>query len=688
MVASQKVSLIDSLVETVDWANFWEVFRQYAFWDLEWFDGTNWVSVKEDLTINRAYPKSNHCKFTLIFNASKAGNYRLTFAVNKQLRDFIERSEKWQFDLYLDDAIITFDWSDCKDIAGLQFTHGIKDDYFWFRIRRDNVPKGAHLEIDPSLVGTSTVVSAVSNPPQRKSFYANGRFWVFYRNGTAAVYRTSTDGINWSSETSVRTTEQGYRIAISFDGTYVHYAITYAAVGAIYYRRGTPNSDGTITWSADEQTIQPSGYSYDHPAICVDSGGYAWIGARRYETATAYYYPVVLKNANNDGTWSTDFEYVLSTTSTSSWRVVPIALTNSKVYVIYATTSMYGKLYDSGWGSEESDCIDYTLAGSSYFSAIANGDDVHLAYNRATTYQIRYNKRTYGTGWDATDVLVQDSMESTSAPALSIDTSTGTLYCFWLRTDTDHVYYKKCVSGTWDTDPTDWADESTDTIQYGYLLTCFSKSYSNYIGLAYVTKSASPYNVKFAFLAVQAVYEIYVEAVAKSLSTFVPECIFNIQKDASVKSQADKMPEMTFNIEKDAVATVLADFLVEIVTGIVEIFKDAIAKVQAIFASESTFNVNRDAMAQALTRAFFEVGISKDAIVKASATGVYGVTFTLPLNAVVNAFALSALESTFRINPEATLKVLAEVSVVKEGEVKITKLFLILGNLAIQIQGN
>jgi hypothetical protein len=44
------------------------------------------------------------------------------------------------------------------------------------------------------------------------------------------------------------------------------------------------------------------------------------------------------------------------------------------------------------------------------------------------------------------------------------------------------------------------------------------------------------------------------------------------------------------------------------------------------------------------------------------------------------------IQSTFSLSPDAVVKVLAEVSVVKEGEVKVTKLFFILGNLAIQIQ--
>ena len=48
--------------------------------------------------------------------------------------------------------------------------------------------------VTPSIVGTSSVFTAISRPFQRKIFFANGLFWVFYSDGTNMVYRTSADG--------------------------------------------------------------------------------------------------------------------------------------------------------------------------------------------------------------------------------------------------------------------------------------------------------------------------------------------------------------------------------------------------------------------------------------------------------------------------------------------------------------
>jgi hypothetical protein len=186
-------------------------------------------------------------------------------------------------------------------------------------------------QVDPSLLGTSTTTYATSYPCQRKTFYANGRFWVFYSDGTNMVYRTSTDGSTWSSATTVRAATNGYQFSVWFDGTYLHYAYAYSS--SIYYRRGTPNSDGTITWSATEQTVSTTYNNASYPMVSVDSNGYAWIGYR--DTDGTNYYPYVIKSGNNDGTWGTGTITQLSTTSSSTWEVSITPLTSGKILAVY-----------------------------------------------------------------------------------------------------------------------------------------------------------------------------------------------------------------------------------------------------------------------------------------------------------------------------------------------------------------
>jgi len=357
------------------------------------------------------------------------------------------------------------------------------------------------------LVGTTIATVATFCPHQRKSFYANGRFWVFYSDGTNMVYRTSTDGVTWSNATVVRGCVYGQYFSVWFDGTYLHYV--YASGGYIYYRRGTPNSDGTITWSADEQTVSTTYNRVYFPMVSVDSNGYVWIG---YNDSN---YPFVIRSGNNDGTWGTTpsgFPYQLSTTADSGWIVSVIPLTSGKMLAVYAYggATVKAKRWDgSAWGTEvaTTSAINYGY----YHSCVAQGDDVHLVFLKASTYDIIYTKYTYSSNSFGTETTLQTGATIHSAPVMSIDPSTNDLYVFAATKTTgtpsdwiaNHIYYIKYTAstgqwGSW----TDWIDESAEQLYYAYVLTCFYNAYGNYIGLEYLTKTASPYNVKFAFLTV------------------------------------------------------------------------------------------------------------------------------------------------------------------------------------------
>jgi hypothetical protein len=205
-------------------------------------------------------------------------------------------------------------------------------------------------------------------------------------------------------------------------------------------------------------------------------------------------------------------------------------------------------------------------------------------------------------------------------------------------------------------------------------------------------------------------YEIYLDAISQSLATPSYETTYNIAKDASVAGQTLTASEATFNlikdaisqvlstlktetmfnISKDAVVQTLSEVLVELIhAGIYEIFMDAPVQASAIISTENLFNLVKDAIAQAAATLQI-IGmhpISKDAIADASTTP--SLQQILGINKEALAFSVSTplIQSKFGISPEATVKVLAEFTLIKPTEVKITKLFLILGDLAIQIQG-
>ncbi|GAI10746.1 unnamed protein product, partial [marine sediment metagenome] len=275
------------------------------------------------------------------------------------------------------------------------------------------------------------------------------------------MWSTSVDGESWSPANIIRSGDAGHKVSVWFDGTYLHYVyMPLAEASPIYYRRGVPNTDGSITWSVDEQVVKSgeAGVMFVAVHIAVDSYGYPWI---TYLSINDVRRPFVTKSSTNDGTWVTQdgFPYqVFPTTRDCDLNVVP--LTAGKVYVIVAYTNgiIRGKLWTGSWGPEESATVSRIPHGTA-FSTTAINDDVHVVF-LTTANDIIHVERTYGVGWSS-EVVVQPSVSGGSYPIISHDISE--LYCFWAHSPvTDHVYYKKCVEGVWDATPTDWIDDTVE----------------------------------------------------------------------------------------------------------------------------------------------------------------------------------------------------------------------------------
>jgi len=353
--------------------------------------------------------------------------------------------------------------------------------------------------IIPSTVATLSVNLATLEAFQRKTFFANTRYWVFYSDGVDIRYKTSTDGSTWGSSTHICPGGHGQSFSIWFDGTYVHYVKGPQGIGEIKYRRGKPNPDGTISWSAPEQTAFSSRkelYVYEC-YICVDTEGYPWIGYRwGYDGAGRY--PNCTTSSLNNGTWQTapGFPYQLSTISTGDWICSIVPLTNRKVYAIYLPAgAVRGKLWDGTTWRDEEVITTAGIVRRFAHSVVTHNDDIHLAFLQGPpTYNILYFKRTYGIGWGDQEII-ETSQTSTSYPVLSIDTTTGNPYCFWGTSDI--IYYKKCINEKWDSTPTTWISEPNLIEE---TVTCFYQAWNAKTGVIWTQGNQSPYNIRFSYV--------------------------------------------------------------------------------------------------------------------------------------------------------------------------------------------
>jgi hypothetical protein len=365
--------------------------------------------------------------------------------------------------------------------------------------------------------------AAVEYAVQRKTFYANGRFWVFYFNGTlsanSTVYATSTDGLSWSSSVNMtnRTCGAGWRFAVTFNGTILSYAFSTSTNGdPLYYRAGTPNSDGTITWLDSEQNVTVGENLVSHlwPSIAIDSAGYPWIAYARKNATENSRYAYITTSSWTNGTWNTasGFPYKFSPYNYTGINTLVVPLTNQKVLAVGSNAGQHVMAYrwnGSSWGAEanttsiiiDSGTIEISL------SAVNQGDDVHLAFIKNGTRNLVHTKYAYASNSWGTETTIQSAVNETSSPVLSIDTSTNDLYCFWAGSpEANAIYYKRYNGTNWvfASDSNPWITETALAGYYKYDgLSGFYQTYDHKIGLAY-TNGTTVYYVKFKYLNITA----------------------------------------------------------------------------------------------------------------------------------------------------------------------------------------
>ena len=332
----------------------------------------------------------------------------------------------------------------------------------------------AQQSVSPSTVGTSTYWLTVGNTQgyNQGGFYAAGRFWTWYCTGSNTILTSSPDGVSWSAPVIVKShVSSCATFSAVFDGTYFHYITSYnngVSISYLAYRRGVPNSDGSVTWSAPEQDIGsaqgvPCGVGVngcDQQEIAVDSTGHVWVGFAEPEndcSGCTGGWPWIMENAATDGTWTTASGYPLklnqqksSGQGTGEWGVIVLPLTNGKVAILYSrhATPFYGRLYDPATGLGSETVVDSAelMGNNQYSSAVAVGDTVNLVYVSWPDLAMRFVTGTFAGSW--TDTILSpttsngwpDNVNLASnlwsgttpewMPGLTVD-GNGNLYMVW-----------------------------------------------------------------------------------------------------------------------------------------------------------------------------------------------------------------------------------------------------------------
>jgi len=294
---------------------------------------------------------------------------------------------------------------------------------------------------------------------QTNSYYAAGLYWVwFVRHADATTtylsYRTSADGKIWSDvidiPTSYTSTLSDAGWSLWFDGTNVHY------ITGVWYRRGVPNSDSTITWASAESNQSV----FSDSGMCVDTSGYPWIGvAGDGPTHGAY------RGQYSNGTWGTGIEYDFSQIGGKNTAQKVVPLVGGDVYFVRHSwginSQLLGNLFDESidtmLGNEtvtlrECYCQVYNAEIATIGVASNGSQGIFIAY-MDTLGDIYFRNRIAAPGgsWDVDEVLLATSAYTdfeTTNPTISIDPDTNYIYVIWASND--RIYMKKReAAGAW-----------------------------------------------------------------------------------------------------------------------------------------------------------------------------------------------------------------------------------------------
>jgi len=155
------------------------------------------------LTIVYKATNQGPLKWDLRLDSASSGRYRLVY-VWRNITSTTDLSlVAKKFTVNFGSYNYTFSWSDVP--SHLNSSAVVSSDQFRLLIDLGTVNAGSRIQVDPSIVSTNVASTATANTFQRHIFYDSkgGRYWFFYYNGSSEVYRSSTDGIVWSSASTM-----------------------------------------------------------------------------------------------------------------------------------------------------------------------------------------------------------------------------------------------------------------------------------------------------------------------------------------------------------------------------------------------------------------------------------------------------------------------------------------------------
>ncbi len=386
---------------------------------------------------------------------------------------------------------------------------------------------------DAVVASTGTTTSdATDLTSQRKLLYSSGLWWDFFSSGTNIVCVTSSDGLTWSSTTTIVTGSSsvggshGYDFSVWLGGaSTLYYAIApNGGVGNTQFnwRYGTLSSSGcgSISWTIAQTQITTTNVAQGPLSIETDAGGNTWVALTTLSGAT--YHLEVWHHASGAlaGTWVKEDDIAGGTVETKG-IILPYPCGVAAGCAVLA----YGTAFETGatsiisstctptcatWSAAITTTSDY-LIGSS--SAVVIGNTLYFAglgssSTGQSTGTLNFWSFPIGGASTPPETTIESTMSDWDA---ALSSSTTTLVLFEETSGTTIEYRTSVTFGaTWYPLLTSGpiSISTTETSAAG-----ISAAYSGTFAATWTAGASSPFSIRFASLSMLSVVDSSVFAV-------------------------------------------------------------------------------------------------------------------------------------------------------------------------------
>lgn len=358
---------------------------------------------------------------------------------------------------------------------------------------------------------------------QRKVFYDGTNYWSFYFDGSDTVHKYSTDdGVTWTGLGAVFKTSGVNETSLWYDAsTSTVYAVgdTSSASTSLYLQTGTVNPAAhTISWAETDSTFAASSNPLGgkNAYISKDANGYLWVMSSNCTQASPGRYQLTVfrsssVNSTNPWVFSAGMLAPVGTLDNIKGSVVP-AGSGSNVWAVYAYGgNVASRKYTGTWQSTET--VIYPKGAitsntdNSPPSVVVDGKGVvHVVYGtgrktvQSSIPSIEYSRNNTGATTFTSGLDLDPSIPGDVGdyyPTISLESSTGDLYVYWLRSDSSLVPMtlmgKTSISGSW----SDLTFESQTSYAKQYLTSIYSVSGKFKVCWQWTQNTTSPFNVLF-----------------------------------------------------------------------------------------------------------------------------------------------------------------------------------------------